>query len=716
MSFSYQGVNVDSSGCLLWIFTDCSAYSCNGNMVDEQSLGRLTSSEHAGESTVTIKPGVIIDERYQIIRPLGQGGMGSLYQVLELELERVIAVKMLLVDGENVTASKENRQRFKQEGQVLASLRHRNLVICYRLGMWKSNLYIAMEYLEGRSLADLIDNEGYISVSVCLSIATQVCQGMTCVHEAGIVHRDLKPSNIYLVQQENGNPDLVKILDFGLARIEQTVEGQNITQTGAVVGTVFYMSPEQCVGKKVDKRSDIYSLGCILYKALTGVPPYDADNSVSLMELHVSGALPDLTIPGQSAPAGLENVIIKALQKDPDDRYQSMFELQKDLELVLANRGEEIKTESRSVKGRSRSRNTGAVFAGTSLFVVSLSFLLYQYKQAFWTPVVFKQEHRKLESKLIMDPTVSLRRISLSLGEIAVKPPEKAKASLFELERTIDEIVQRIPSDNSALKYQAHMVKASLYRTIRTLEPSSNGLEQEKSEEEQALALVRDTVGQGSRVEGVVYGRMAQTALSTNDIEQAEKLYTQALDLVSNAEPSTELVLDKELPGAEPYNAMAQYELALGRCQSARKDFKKAEYWLRKCRIQAPELSGDGLSAVRELALVLLLAGRPEDRIKLLKQIEATGREQAASHILTDDKYASVLAVIALAYVESQELDLAFQFLSAAVKRLDSTAEPTNISSVAAALNSVKLLAAAQNRSSMKSRFKEMELRLRQLY
>lgn len=285
-----------------------------------------------------IPAGTIIDDRYEVIEHIGDGGMGNVFKARELGLERIVAIKLI---HQSLLGDDEMLNRFKREGMVLSRLSHPNLLRCYRFGLWRQNIpYIAMEYLEGVSLTS---NATPIPPDRLLPLAAQICEGMAHAHKAHVVHRDLKPTNIMLLKQ-NKEGDLVKILDFGLAGLLPDYNDsskQSLTQTGTVIGSVYYMSPEQCLGRRTDARSDIYSVGCILYECLTGAPPLVADTPVGLMHLHTK----EYPVPLSQAvahiamPSGLNDVIMRAMAKEPDQRYQTMVELNEALALVASGSG-----------------------------------------------------------------------------------------------------------------------------------------------------------------------------------------------------------------------------------------------------------------------------------------------------------------------------------------------------------------------------------------
>lgn len=289
-----------------------------------------------------LQPGTLIDDRYTIVEFIGGGGMGDVYRAREKELNRPVAIKILQA---TMTGDTDMQARFKREGRVLSSLRHSNLVAFYRFGFCAdTSPYIAMEYLEGRSLREVLEERKTgLPIEQILSIALQVCHGMASAHTAGIIHRDLKPANIMMVGE---GEQTVKIVDFGLARILPggvAATGSD-SQTGLLVGTVQYMSPEQCQGSKADRSSDMYALGCILYEMSTGRPPFEADSPITMIHKHINEPAPALpaAITDNRQWASLALIIAKALQKDPGNRYPSADAMRSDIDLIMQGLGDQI--------------------------------------------------------------------------------------------------------------------------------------------------------------------------------------------------------------------------------------------------------------------------------------------------------------------------------------------------------------------------------------
>lgn len=288
--------------------------------------------------SLVLTSGTILDEKYEILELVGRGGIGAVYKAQQLEVGRMVAVKFLQFD----LADEESRERFRREAMVMSSLSHRNLPVFYSFGLWQQSIpFIVMEFLSGRTLRAVLA-DSVLDWGNATRLILQVCEGVGYAHSAGVIHRDLKPDNIFILDSaEHGystsNRELVKICDFGLAKILQP-EGtesklKTLTETGFLIGTADYMSPEQCLGRKADQRSDIYSIACILFQAITGSAPFTADSPIGVIHKHVNDPPPQIT--QSDIPPALNAIMQKALAKDPDERYQSTTEFSHDLSCVL---------------------------------------------------------------------------------------------------------------------------------------------------------------------------------------------------------------------------------------------------------------------------------------------------------------------------------------------------------------------------------------------
>lgn len=280
--------------------------------------------------------GQVVAEKYKVLDELGRGGMGVVYRVEQLTLGRVLAMKTL--NTHEVTDV--TWRRFQVEAKTAAMLDHPNLITVHDCGLIDGNIpFFVMDYIEGTTLAKLLKDRGTLSLEEALTVFIQVCFALSYAHTMGVIHRDLKPSNIMLVPPQSDSSSMsVKVVDFGIAKLtdEEIQPTQALTRTGEIFGSPLYMSPEQCMGKPVDHRSDIYSLGCVLFESLTGVPPFMGSTALSTMMQHQSGEAPSLkeATLGKEFPAAIENILRLMLQKNPESRYQDMKSIARDLSLL----------------------------------------------------------------------------------------------------------------------------------------------------------------------------------------------------------------------------------------------------------------------------------------------------------------------------------------------------------------------------------------------
>ncbi|HEX5734092.1 MAG TPA: protein kinase [Blastocatellia bacterium] len=278
--------------------------------------------------------GSTIDGKYRIESKLGEGGMGAVYCATRLLIGDLVAIKVLHTEQ---VANKQAIERFRREAQAAARLKHPNVVTIHDFGVINKNLaYLVMELVEGDSLRSIIKQQGPITPSATAEIASQVCAALEEAHQRHIVHRDLKPDNIIVTTSQTGLR--VKVLDFGIAKLRDLpVTADSLTQTGTVIGTPRYMSPEQCMGEELDGRSDIYSLGIILYEMLSGVVPFNAPSLTALIMQQVNQAPPSLRAININITPAIEQVVMWALEKRPEARPQTAGALAQALRNTTVN-------------------------------------------------------------------------------------------------------------------------------------------------------------------------------------------------------------------------------------------------------------------------------------------------------------------------------------------------------------------------------------------
>ena len=264
----------------------------------------------------------ILDETYQIKEKIGSGGMADVYKAWDMEKEIFVAIKILKPE---YTENAEFVRRFKREATAMYNIKHKNIVSVYEMGMYEGMYYIAMEYIEGITLKNIIKRHGALPIDVCIYVAKQMCEALGYAHNMGIIHRDVKPQNVIVVDDWS-----IKILDFGIAR---DVTASTMTFMGPnVLGSVHYISPEQAKGEIVDQKSDIYSLGIVLYEMLTGVLPFEGDTTVTVALKHINEEIRKPSDVDPTLPESLSRIVMKAVQKSPRYRYESTFKMEEDLD------------------------------------------------------------------------------------------------------------------------------------------------------------------------------------------------------------------------------------------------------------------------------------------------------------------------------------------------------------------------------------------------
>lgn len=280
------------------------------------------------------RSGDIFNGRYQLLEVLGAGGVGTVFKAVQIDCNRTIALKILHPES---SSDDDFKKRFVREARVLNELQHTGIVTVYHAGISESGLlFIAMEYVAGKSLRRLLNDEGKLSLARATAITRQAADALACVHEQHIVHRDLKPENMIIVDEPE--PDTLKLIDFGLARF---LDEQKATRTGTLIGSASYMSPEQCQGKSVDGRSDVYSLAACYYEMLTGDKPFHADNPLGLMYKHIHDPVPPVKFSGQVRFQQAANEVLgRAMAKKAEDRYQKMEEFSAALSGLIEDFGQ----------------------------------------------------------------------------------------------------------------------------------------------------------------------------------------------------------------------------------------------------------------------------------------------------------------------------------------------------------------------------------------
>ncbi len=332
-------VNATSTVCPL-----CGLVYTGGEVFCPSDGGRLFAHEpdlsHSQPPRVYVDPllGQVLSGRYRILRKIGEGGMGIVYEAEHILIEKRVGLKVL---REDFSSRQDVVERFRQEAKSASKIGHEHIIDISDFGETPQGAsFFVMELLRGRDLAEELEQVGALSARRTVSLMLQCARALEAAHAKGIVHRDMKPENIFLV--ERGGDDFVKIVDFGIAKMSEIETagqpGRKLTKTGMIFGTPEYMSPEQAAGKKLDHRVDIYAMGIILYELLTGRVPFMGDTFMGILTKHIFEVAPPLSVmnPNVRVEPELEQLVFKALAKNPDERFQSMAELSAELSRVLA--------------------------------------------------------------------------------------------------------------------------------------------------------------------------------------------------------------------------------------------------------------------------------------------------------------------------------------------------------------------------------------------
>ena len=335
--------------------------TCGSEYADDQKFCARDGTALRSTTQGSLVDSVIAD-RYHIVKQLGQGGMGAVYLGEHVKMGRASAIKVM---SQTMASDPDAIARFNREAANAARINHPNVCQIYDFGETADGLiYLAMEFIEGESLGDVLEREARLPAPRAVAILQQTADALQAAHDLGIVHRDLKPDNIMLSRGRNG-ADVVKVVDFGIAKAMSGAEGQQVTKTGLVVGTPEYMSPEQLSGDKLDGRSDLYSLALVFFRCLTGTFAFQADSTQEMMIKRLTdNPLPlNEAQPGASYPDALQRVLDKALARMPADRYASAVQFA--TEAAAAARG--LPVQPGAGDGAAATRLLGGAEASTRL-------------------------------------------------------------------------------------------------------------------------------------------------------------------------------------------------------------------------------------------------------------------------------------------------------------------------------------------------------------
>lgn len=452
---------------VLWSFRSRDAAVIHKLM--EEAIAALDPNKQGDEEDnlvdvyghVNIKPGAHIDH-YQIVEEIGSGGMGVVFRGTDDMFERTVAIKVLHT---KLLADPLSKKRFEQEGRATIALAHPNLISVYHYGFSSGGSpFIVMEYVDGKGLDKMLEQVGHLEINDFIEIFLQACDALGHAHDRGIIHRDLKPSNLMLVNVGK-KERLVKIVDFGISKIlpHGRFPGQDLTNAGDVVGSPLYMSPEQCKGLSLDGRSDIYSLGCLMYQAISGMLPFLGENALQTLSKHICDPPPKFKeiAPDLKIPAELERVIFRTLDKEPDKRYDTVAELRQDLEKVLP------KGKGLSLTTTTLSKVASTATAGSVHILVETEELPRSTLEA----AVNVQKMLRDGSMTLAEAAAALNRAHVNGGEIEFDASAHKEHSSMVVDTPLE-----------AVLVEAGLISNAVWRTLLQLQAAMRTGEMNKEE------------------------------------------------------------------------------------------------------------------------------------------------------------------------------------------------------------------------------------------
>ena len=432
--------------------------------------------------------GHILDNRYKILEKVGSGGMASVYKAQDILLDRIVAVKIL---HSKYASDHDFVVRFRQEAQAAAKLSHPNIVNIYDVGYDENAHYIVMEYVRGETLKEYIEKHGHLPINTSIQITFDIGEALEHAHANGIVHCDIKPHNILVT--ETGR---IKVADFGIARAINS-KASNMGDN-SVLGSVHYFSPEQASGSKIDERTDIYSLGVVMYEMMTGVLPFEGDMAISVALQHVQDDIPLPSKYNRRIPQLVERVILKAMEKNPDDRFQSVGEMMAELRLaqgfVNTNKGampiiknnfntqkiqplkeREVEKKkgifTRFVDSVSNHSKKSIIIVMAAVFVATFAWAFFSFGN-FWS------------NEEITVPDVTGKQVEIAKHILKDKNLDVSVRETESSEVPIGEVISQTPSGGSVVKAQR-----TIYLTVskgnkgeEVLVPDLKGLSRDEAE------------------------------------------------------------------------------------------------------------------------------------------------------------------------------------------------------------------------------------------
>ncbi len=503
--------------------------------------------------------------RYQIIEELGKGGMGKVYRVVDKKLDEEVALKLIKPE---IASDRKTVERFSKELKFARKIVHKNVGRMYELMEDEGRCFITMEYVPGQDLKGLIRQTGQLTVGKSISIAKQVCEGLAEAHKLGVVHRDLKPHNIMINKEGNA-----RIMDFGIAR---SLDAEGITDANVMIGTPKYMSPEQVEGEAVDQRSDIYSLGIILYEMVTEKTPFDGDTALSIALKHKTQAPPEPREFNTQIPEDLSLVILKCLEKDKQKRYQRAEEVLSELQSIEKNFSTEERIQTkRKTKTTPRGRRLHPFRIGGIIFaavIVVLGYVFFtqilptgemEWKDSIAVLPFEDGNESKDQGPLCEQMTIDIIGKLSQIEGLSVKPYKTVESDKYRnisnkeigKELGVTRILESyLKMENNRIKVYSHIIDAKKDSIIKSFEYDKdfddifevqNNLTKEiaktlglsmvgKIFKEYKKIEPKDTEAYSYYVSGRNFGKKYVISKEENDFASAKRMYEEALNVDPN--------------------------------------------------------------------------------------------------------------------------------------------------------------------------------------
>ncbi len=614
---------------------------------------------NSGDRQDTHLAGLEIDGKYELLEEIGSGGVGTVYRARHMALDKTVAIKLLQTSLKQDT---NIQQRFEREARILSTIESARVVKFLGWGYWQDDrAYLVTEFLEGETLAQWM--QGKVPWKTAFEVGIQTCVGLEAIHGNGAIHRDLSISNIFMLKSEAQLQ--VKVIDLGLSFVAGADNAGRLTQTGVLLGSFHYMSPEACSGAKVTPNSDVYSLGCIIYELIAGKKPLEATEPLRLIFKHTTH-YPQPLSKHVEVPRDIENIVFKALQKRSENRYQTAKEFRQDLERA-------INGQSPIAADLDWTEKKSYPFALLTVAIIGL--VLFLLLAATLTP----------RSPAL--PNRITRRTPVDIRAVLRKAAQATEADPYTIGRwqsSIKGMIENIPADEQARRMQAYLVlvllELSLYEKTNG---DASHLEIARECGKKALDCASNGDRTPNRAQSVPYELLARIACVSKDYGEAARLYELALNAATRDLPST-FVLEYDLPGAsEPEGLSSKYMLELGKCYEKCGDLKKAEKCFRDCitsllnltSVREPRLvrftvGPRGAIAAVELSLLMRKCGRAGEMKKIIGDIGARYQEEDKELLFDHGRDASFYALLGEAALVSGDVDSATRLYEKALPSL----------------------------------------------